>query len=151
MDHISDAGLRQRYADQFPPEDVRALDAHIDECPFCQERANRLLDERWPGRAPIRASEVGAADELEANHIVGRLTDSGQYRHLYWTFPTPEQLASINVPFAEWDSLFSDCRAAVIYMKYFMIAVADGRSDADDKHDYFESVRKCKKRFKLPR
>lgn len=90
-----------------------------------------------------------ANDDMEGNRIAGTLIARGLYRHLRWAFPTNEQMLLTNVPFAEWDSLFSDCRVAIIDMKYLIITISGGRDATGDRRDYLESVQKCEKTFKL--
>ena len=97
--------------------------------------------------------QVGGAlsnhDDMVGNRIAGILMQRGLYRHLKWTFPTNEQMASTKIPLAEWDSIWSDCRAAIINMKWLIVSIAGGHDGSDDKRDYLESVRKCEKKFKL--
>jgi hypothetical protein len=62
---------------------------------------------------------------------------------------TLQQIAAARVPWTEFDSLLSDCRSAIIQIKYLLIAIMVGRGGTEDRHFYLEGARRCEQRFGL--
>jgi hypothetical protein len=57
------------------------------------------------------------------------------------------------IDFDELDALLSDCRVAIIELKFILVAAVGGRfaQAVNDKAGYLEPANACEKRFRLPK
>jgi hypothetical protein len=135
---------------QHDPAACAASDAGCLRAAY-EEYKNMLLIElhAWRRLEGRIAHIVSTKDENEASVLQGMIIGNGlYYLHMRWPIPAFEQIELAGVPTAEWDAL-SDCRSAIINLKYLLIGIKDKENVAQEKRDYLYSLGLCGKQFKL--
>jgi len=108
---------------------------------------SEVEESRWlEGRI---AKVVASQNENAAAVLQGEIMSRGLNVHVHfqWKFPSPVQMLLTKIPFDEYDALISDCRSAVITLKYLLIS--RGHDDQQDQQYYRESMNRCEKQFHL--
>jgi len=105
-----------------------------------------------------RALETPIADilrtrsDLAANALAGELIRRQLYKHNHWKFVDAARAVDAGIDFHDIDVLLSDCRTAIIGLKFILIEASSDKMTeaAKDRSEYLENARACEKRFHLP-
>jgi hypothetical protein len=133
----------------------------------CAENDNKCLLDWYAEYKPALIEEFLAYRELEtpiagildshsdlaAATLGGELIRRKLYKHNHWKFADVVRATAAGIDFDELDALLSDCRAAIIELKFILVAAIGGRfaQAVNDKAGYLEPARACEKRFRLPK
>lgn len=108
---------------------------------FWQEFRPAMLEEyeRWMRFLPHaqKGNELGALNDL------GVAMRQGLYVHNHWQYRVvdPEDVAQLQ----DYERV-GDCRAAVIHLKFWLIAVSKGEDDDVSRPGFFDASKKCEQR-----
>jgi hypothetical protein len=106
---------------------------------------------RWRQFEPRVAAAIRRKDDLDAHRMLGQAMDGGWYVHNHWEIADNSEIVDAGVVFEEWDAVFADCRAAIIHLKFLIIAISGAHWEdiQSDRADYVKAVTKCERFFKL--
>lgn len=99
------------------------------------------------------AALIRGGNDTQAATLMGQIMRQGLYKHNHWKFATGIQAVEAGIDFTDYDTLLSDCRAAIISLKYIPIEVSEQEVSkaTDDYKEYRQHALACQRRFHLPR
>lgn len=89
--------------------------------------------------------------DLAAASLAGELHRRKLYKHNHWASAEIDQVNDAGIDYKDFDALVSDCRVAIIDLKFMIIAASSAKFDQAmrDRPDYLKVATACEKRFRL--